>query len=97
MIIYLKADSRSRMNLFIVPVYWFFLKAKRLANSHQPSLVFHTLHRNFQCLPHMLRKTGKMMRDWGEKLFFAEVFEITFLDKDMLIVYKVTCKHHSMC
>ena len=37
------------------------------------------------------------MRDWGEKLFFAEVFELTFLDKDMLIVYKVTCKHHSMC
>ena len=37
------------------------------------------------------------MRDWGEKLFFAEVFEITFLDKDMLIVYEVTCKHHSMC
>lgn len=34
------------------------------------------------------------MRDWGEKLFFADVFEITFLDKDMQMV---TCKHHSMC
>lgn len=29
------------------------------------------------------------MRDWGEKLFFAEVFEITFLDKDMQMI---TCK-----
>lgn len=42
----------------------------------------------------MLRKIGKMMRDWGEKFFFVDVFEIIFLDKDMLMVI---CKYYFMC